>query len=254
MAIQKTEVIVLKTLPFRTSSLIVTFYSRHFGKLRGLVKGVRKENEMRAVLFELFTRLEIIFYEKTRSDLHLVSEASMLESFESLRSALEPITYASYFCELTDQLTEVHDPDESLFDLLQFCLRYLPSLSPKKLARLFEIKLLHAIGLLPQLESCLTCPPQASVPLERGFFSARQGSLFCGKCAGKFPEAVALNREPLAVMRYYHRHSLEESVKLSASARAEAELESLMQRILMEHLGKPLKSRTFLEKIKPALV
>ncbi|MGH7890395.1 MAG: DNA repair protein RecO, partial [Thermodesulfobacteriota bacterium] len=78
MAIQKTEAFVLKTQPFRSSSLIVTFFSRDFGKLRGVVKGVRREREMRGALYELFTHLEILFYEKTRSDLHLVSEASIL--------------------------------------------------------------------------------------------------------------------------------------------------------------------------------
>ena len=95
MAIQKTEAIVLKTQAFRSSSLILTFFSRDFGKVRGIAKGVRQEQERRSALYELFTRLEIIFYEKTRSDLHLVSEASFLESYEPIRLQLEAIAFAS---------------------------------------------------------------------------------------------------------------------------------------------------------------
>ena len=50
MAIQKTDAIVLKTQPFRSSSLIITFFTRSFGKLRGLAKGVRQENQTRFAL------------------------------------------------------------------------------------------------------------------------------------------------------------------------------------------------------------
>ena len=88
MAIQKTEAIVLKTQPFRSSSLIITFFTRDFGKIRGIAKGVRQENQTRAAVYELFTRLEIIYYEKLRSDLHLVSDAAILES---LRRTLESL-------------------------------------------------------------------------------------------------------------------------------------------------------------------
>ena len=250
MAIQKTEAFVLKTRPFRSSSLILTFFSRDFGKVRGIAKGVRQGEERRTALYELFTRLEIIFYEKTRSDLHLVSEGSLVESFEPLRSRLEPIGYASYFCELVDETTEVHDPHPRIFELLDFSFRYLPSLPGERLARLFEIKLLAEIGWLPYLEGCLICRNTA---LEKGFFSARQGALLCPRCASQSPDAGPLGREPLAVMRYYSRHDLEESLKLGITKQTETELKTVMESFLLERLGKLLKSRQFLAKIKPVL-
>ena len=247
--IQKTEAIVLKTLPFRSSSLIVTFYTEFFGKIRGLAKGVRGENEKRGMPFELFTRLEIIFYEKTRSDLHLVSDAVITEPYDSLRSNLESIAVASYFADLVDELTEVHDANEKIFTLLDFGYRYLASLPPKRVARLFETNLLAEIGWLPYLEACVQCGANA----EQGFFSARQGALVCAKCAPTFPEALPLSREALSILRYYTRHLLEESIKLGISRPAGAELEKLMDRFFLERLNRPLKTRQFLEKIKPVL-
>ena len=55
MSIHKTEALVLKTMPFRSSSLIVTFFTPHLGKVRGVVKGVHREGEIRQAGFELFT-------------------------------------------------------------------------------------------------------------------------------------------------------------------------------------------------------
>ena len=125
MAIQKTEAIVLRTLPFRSSSLIITFFTKSFGKLKGIAKGVRKERESRGATFELFTHLEIVFYEKIRSDLHLVSDAFIIDSNDTIRLSLDAITYASYFVELIDYLNEVHDPHPGIFDLLQFSLKFI---------------------------------------------------------------------------------------------------------------------------------
>ncbi len=251
MAIQKTEAIVLKTMPFRSTSLIITFFTRSFGKLRGLAKGVRQENQTRAAAFELFTGLEIIFYEKTRSELHLVSDTAILESYEALHAGLEGIAYASYFAELVDELCEVHDPHERIFDLLDFCYRYLASVPGRRLSHLFELKLFVEIGWLPYLNACLKCEASS---LESGFFSARQGALICPRCAGSVPDAKPISAETLAVMRYYTRHTLEESLKLGMTHQAEEDLDFHLQRFLTDRVTKPIKSKLFLQKIQPVLL
>ena len=250
MAIQKTEAFILKTQPFRSSSLIVTFFSRSFGKLRGLVKGVRREGEIRGAIYELFTHVEIVFYEKTRSDLHLVSDAAILESNDALRSQLSNIAYASYFSELVDIVSEVHDPHEKIFELLEFAFRYLRALPPERLTALFEIELLNEIGWLPYLDACLGCD---EVQFEAGFFSVRQGALFCPKCAPQFPDARPLKPEVLNTMRYYIHHDLEDCLKIQMSRQAHIDLEKLMEQFLLYRLGSPLKSKYFLQEIKIAL-
>lgn len=250
MAIQKTEAIVLKTIPLRSSSLIVTFFTKGFGKVRGVAKGVREERQNRSSLYELFTRLEIVFYEKTRTELHLISEASFIDTYEPLRTRLEPLTYASYFAELVDETTEVHDPHPEIFELLDFSFRYLASLPGERLSRLFEIKMLREIGWLPYLDGCVVCENSA---IEKGLFSARQGALVCEPCAKNFPDARPIGREALAIMRYYAKHDLEESLKYGVSKTAEDELTGVMNRFFLERLQKPFKSRQFLEKIRPII-
>lgn len=249
MAIQKSEAIVIKVFPFRSTSLIVTFFTKQFGKVRGLVKGVRQEGERGGAVYELFTNVEIVFYEKTRSDLHLISEAFILEPYNALHARLESISYASYFAELVDEVSEVQDPHEEIFTLLDFAYCYLAVVPGNRLARLFEIKLLSEVGWLPDFEECLNCK---KTHLERGFFSPRQGSMICLDCAPQFPDARPLNSEPLSVMRYYIHHDLDACLKLGMTKQTETELEAFMNRFLSERLHRPLKSGVFLSKIKQA--
>ncbi len=249
MAIHKTEAFVIKTQPFRSSSLIVTVFSQSFGKLRGVVKGVRKERELRGADYELFTHLEIVFYEKTRSDLHLISDAAILESNDGLRTRLPAIVYASYFSELVDSFFEVHESHPPVFELLKFAFRFLPSISEEKLSRLFEISLLREVGWVPYLDHCLKC----QTPLEQGFFSAVQGALFCANCARQHPDAKPIRAEALSVLRYYLDHPLEESIKLKMTQQTEHELGLLMERFLTFRFNTPLKTRSFLSQIQPLL-
>lgn len=247
MAIQKTEAIVLRTIPFRSTSLIVTFYTREFGKIKGIVKGVRQEGEMRGSLYELFSRIEIIYYEKLKSDLHLVSEGALLESYESLRMNLERIAYASYFVELVDELTELYDAHRPIFELLDFSFRYLSSIPFEKMSSLFEIRLLSEIGLLPYLEACLKC--EKAVP-ERGFFSIRQGGLLCRDCAKVVVDSKSIESDTLACMRYFVKHDLETSIKGSPSASTLSQFRTLIRHFIADRHPRPFKSLKFLERVK----
>lgn len=250
MSIHKTDALVLKTQPLRSSSLIVTFLTRHFGKLKGVVKGVRKERESRSAFYELFTGLEIVFYEKTKTDLHLISDAAVLDTNDHLRTRLNSIAYASYFSELSDSLLELHDPHEQVFELMQFCFRYLPSIDPERVSRIFETKLLHETGLLPYLDECLECQTPVSAS---GFFSVAQGAVLCSQCRVRIQDARPLSAEALAGLRFYARHEPAQCLKFRASQGAERELAGLMERFFLYRLGQPMKSRRFMGEIKAFL-
>ncbi|MFA7255883.1 MAG: DNA repair protein RecO [Candidatus Omnitrophota bacterium] len=250
MSIHKTEALVLKTLPFRSSSLIVTFFTPHLGKVRGVVKGVHREGEIRQAGYELFTHAEYIFYEKKRSDLHLISDATILESHHGLRDRLDGIAYASYFCELVDELTEVQDPHPKIFDLLKESFHFLPVIPPARLETVFVTQLLREMGWLPFLESCLEC---GAKPLEKGFFSIPHGALLCERCRAKDTAALPVGSAALAVLRAYSKDALEDCLRVSHSSLIESQIKTLITTFLNYRLGKVLKTRRFLDSIRTVL-
>lgn len=241
MAIQKAEAFVLRTHSFRSSSLVVTLYSKEFGKLKGVAKGVRKEALANPSSYEPFTLVEIVFYEKIRSDLHLISEVSILESFEGLRSNLEALAVAYYLAELVDQLTEPHDPHERIFGLLDFSFRHLPTLDPHFVTRFFEIQLLSEIGLLPNLEGCLGCGgPIAG----KFYFSARQGGLFCQNCRRNAPDAGMIDQETIRILKLLMgKPTFQESLPLESVGR-------FIDKFMAERLTKRPVTRRFLHQVR----
>ena len=251
MAIQKAEAFVLRSQPFRTSSLLVTTFTRPFGKIKGIAKGVVREGVARPSTFEPFSLLEIVFYEKLRSDLHLISEASILESYLPLRSNLESLATAYYLAELVDQLTEPHDPHDGIFELLQCSFQWLTSLSPFRVARFFEIRLLSEIGLLPYLGGCLSCEKENP---EKVYFSVRQGAIFCFDCRKKYPDARPISLSTLGRMRSFLSKDASKIIQGSGAEKDDGEIADIMARFLSDRLGKRLSTQRFLNQVRGLLV
>ena len=81
MAIQKSEAIVLRTRDFRETSLIVNFFTKDFGKMHGLIKGIRRTPQRYGGMPLNFSRNHIVFYEKPSRELNLVTQCDIEESF-----------------------------------------------------------------------------------------------------------------------------------------------------------------------------
>lgn len=174
MAIRKTEAIILRRQEVRETSLMLTGYSRALGKFQGLVKGVRGSRAAVPWYLEPLTLQAMVLYERRRSPWVLVSACDLLDGFEPVRRDLARAAYATYYLDLADSMTGLHDPHPGVFEALLSVLKGLesPSADPATLARFLEIHLLRAAGLLPKAEAfraLLTAPfsQAAALRLER---------------------------------------------------------------------------------------
>ena len=150
MAIQKTEAILLRRQEVRETSLILIAMTRDFGKIHGLVKGVRGARAAVPWYLEPLTLQAIVLYERRRSSVALISAFDLIDAFDPIRRDLAKISYASLFLDLVDGMTETGDPHPEIFDLLLHTLQALAStIDPRSLARSFEAHLLSLSGLLP---------------------------------------------------------------------------------------------------------
>ena len=71
MPIQKSEAIVLRRQPLRETSLILTFYTKDLGKIKGILRGVRgTRGQYGGGSFEILSHDELIFYDRKNSDRH----------------------------------------------------------------------------------------------------------------------------------------------------------------------------------------
>ncbi|MEA3328178.1 MAG: DNA repair protein RecO [Candidatus Omnitrophota bacterium] len=247
MAVRKTEAIVLRTRDFRETSLVVNFYTRDFGKITGLIKGVRATRKGYTTYPQLFSHNEIVFYEKVHSGLHVVSQCELKDFFPAIRENLRKTAYASYFIELIDETSLERDKNLAVFNLLLGSLCLLSAGDIKKVVHIFEIKLLELLGLMPVLGQCVYCNSSLK---EKVRFSPALGGLLCKQCFLKDTKAIDILKGTIASLGYLSKVSLEQAIRLKLTWKVEENLSRILKAFLDFHLDRPLKSVEFLRKIE----
>ncbi|MFC1666246.1 DNA repair protein RecO [Candidatus Omnitrophota bacterium] len=153
MTIQKTDAILLKKKDFRETSFILTFFTKDFGKVHGVLKGARGARARSTVNPLFFSISQIVYYEKKKSDFFIISQCETQEVFFNILKELDRVSVAYYILELIDVFTELGGCSEEIFENLTNSLRSLDSKKETNaIARLFEVRLLMAAGLWPGSE------------------------------------------------------------------------------------------------------
>jgi len=153
MDTERAEGIVLRRQTVTESSLIVTWYTREFGKLKTLAKGARRIKGPFQGKIDLFYRDEIVFLRSKRSDLHLLHDCFLEEAHARLRKSVESLTAASYVSDLVDLATEGEDPNEGIYELLATVLEALEVHQDGVLLIGCGFRLLAAAGWKPNWEA-----------------------------------------------------------------------------------------------------
>jgi len=252
MSIHKTEAIVLSRRPFRETSLIADFYTRDFGKISSILKGIREEPEKFASNIEPFSHNEIIFYKKTNSSLHLVSQADKKENFDLIRQSITRTGMASFMMELLGAVMPPEDKNEEVFDLTLSCLKELSlSHNPEKITTIYKIKMLALSGFKPHLDSCVIC---AQKVFAQSKFSISLGGLLCPRCYSKDVASRSIFRGTIASILHIERNDFKNNLNLGMNPQIKKELELVLNSFLNFHLERELKSQRVLNNLETSVV
>jgi DNA repair protein RecO (recombination protein O) len=140
----KTEGIILKRTNFGEADRILTVYTKHYGKIKALAKGVRKLTSRKGGNVELFNWVTMFLARGKNFD--ILTEVSTVNSFKAWRRDLKKVGLAYYFCELVDKLTPEGQANSTVFRLLGQFLGRINSEYGLKLVRDFEEALLDELG------------------------------------------------------------------------------------------------------------
>lgn len=156
MRAYKTEGVILKRLNYGEADKILTIFTRHYGKIRALAKGVRRITSRKGGNLELFNWV-ILFLAKGKN-LDIVTEAQVKDSFLGFRKDLKKVGVAYYFCELVDKLCPERQKNEKVFYFLIEGLRDLQKKFDDSnhwtaFVRAFEVRLLEELGFWPRGKS-----------------------------------------------------------------------------------------------------
>ncbi len=248
MSIQKTEVIVLKTTKLRETSLIVTFFSKDLGKFQALAKGVRQPGSPWAGLYEPLNRLEVVFYEKFRSDVHLATEAAGLDLRPQLRKDFKALSYGYYLTEVLENFANTGEADPAYWSAIEKAYGLLPTL-PLLVSLIFQLKFLHHAGFLPDLEGIESGSGGKGL-LSASFYETldpRSGTAHLSLLEKK---PALQNASLIQNLRYLLKEDWEKGLRLQMNAKDLEEGESLLATLVAAKLDKKLRSRRFLEELR----
>ncbi|MDP9291888.1 MAG: DNA repair protein RecO, partial [Verrucomicrobiota bacterium] len=143
-----TAAILLRRTRLSETSWIVTWLTRDCGKIKTVAKGARRPKSAFAGKLDLFFEAEIQFVRSKKSDLHILKELALSETFEGLRLSFPRLQLGSYFVALIELVTEPEHAAPELFELLVRALKYLSNGAPTKRALLhFESELSRLLGI-----------------------------------------------------------------------------------------------------------
>ena len=177
MTLLASDALILRTWPVNEADLVVSFFTRDYGKVKGVAKAALKSRKRFGGALEPMTLARAFFAERPRQEL------VRLDQLELLRSPLsDPVDYPraavlSFYAEVLEEALPDHDPQETVFRLLLAVLEQTTVDQPWMPLTYFSLWMTRLMGWLPELASCTACGERFA-PGEASFHPQSDG-LFC---------------------------------------------------------------------------
>jgi DNA repair protein RecO (recombination protein O) len=252
MSLEKANAIVIRAVEFSETSLVVTLFTREFGKLGALAKGARRLKSPFESALDLLALCRIVFLHKSSDSLDLLTEAKLLRRFRPAGKNLASLYAAYYVAELLNALTDEDDPQPELFDLADETLAGLAAgESVAKSTVRFELGTLRLLGQAPSLDACAECGTPVVVR-GRVAFGLLDGGVLCEKCRGGKTQVISVSAGVLKAMTLLADPDGQLWRRMDIPANCLGELRSLLNRYFTHLLGRRPKMHEYLRMLRNA--
>jgi DNA repair protein RecO (recombination protein O) len=224
--------IVLRTWRLGEADRIVNLLTERHGKVRAVVKGVRKTKSRFGGRLEPLVHVSLLFYEGRELD--IVTQADVVELFRPVREDLGRLAKALSLLEATDQVAQERHANARLFAMLLGALRALSAHDAPLLVPAYFLRLLSSEGFHPLLDECASCGERYGLVA----FDLTAGGVLCGSCAGR---DMSVSADGLDLLRRILGGDLGGALGV-APGPAVTEVERLATRAMEHHLERRLRS------------
>src|ERR1039458_2858234 len=177
MSVLTSEAVVLRTWPVQEADLIVSIFTRDYGRVKGGVKAARKSRTRFGGALEPMTVTRAWFAERPGQELVRLDQLEIVRSPLSRPVDQARITVLSFVAEVLDQALPDHDPQETVFRLLLAVLDQTTVEQPWMPLTYFSLWMTRLMGLLPDIAHCTACG--AALVAGETSFNMHGDGLFC---------------------------------------------------------------------------
>jgi len=243
--IPKTEGIVLRRIDFRETSRIATFFTKDYGKVKGVLKGIRKDSKKFGSNIDKFSVNDIVYYQYRNSDLHLISHCDLKNYFFPIRQDLKRSIAANYLLELVDIIMPPEEPNRKIYTLM---MNFLESLQTEKdinkLIFILQVKILILSGFQPHLDACVVSGKKVK---GKAKFSLKHGGLVSPDVKITDGPMTIISSGTIASILHIEKNSWKNCLKLGLTKTVQRESKYILNNFLVYHLGRKLKSERFIQ-------
>ncbi|MCG8591937.1 MAG: DNA repair protein RecO [Proteobacteria bacterium] len=249
-----TEALVLRSVDFGESDRIVHLLTRSGGRLTAMAKGARRSTKRFPGTLDFFNHLKAHLQVRGGQAMARLEQAVLVSSFEALRVDPSRFALAVYLLELLDRLAPERLPRadaERLFAFAGGALQAIARGRPgRRLQILLELRTLAAVGLRPELRSCVRC----GRPVEGGTvaFHVPEGGCLCAACGLRAEGALTLHLGTLRALDQALQLGLDRLERLALGEVAEREGALLVRRFQRFHTGLELRSEPVVDRLLAA--
>jgi DNA repair protein RecO (recombination protein O) len=201
MSVLTSEAVVLRTWPVHEADLLVSFFTRDYGRLKGMAKAAQKSRKRFGGALEPMTLARAWFAERPRQELVRLDQLEILRSPLSTAVDQTRMAVLSFYAEVIDEALPERDPQATVFRLLASVLEQTSAVKseivqPWMALTYFSLWMTRLMGLLPDIAHCMVCGDTLSEGEVR--FNAYADGLFCGLHANGSGSALSADSWQLA--------------------------------------------------------
>ena len=244
MALRESEAIVLRSYPLREADLLVTFFTRGEGKVRGVARSAKKSKRRFGGALEPLTYVRAFYDVRERQELARLDSCEVLESPMASEVSYARAVALGHIAELLDELLPDREANDAIFRLTLSVLHVLTGPDVWMPITYFELWLTRLVGFLPELTECTVCG--RSLNGSRAYFHALADGLMCPD--DKRPASSEISVESRALAAQMFRAPVESFAGIPWPKAQAADLRKFLMQILQRQLEKKLVTAGMLEK------
>jgi DNA repair protein RecO (recombination protein O) len=273
--LKESEALILRSYPLREADLLVSFFTRSEGKVRGVARSAKKSRRRFGGALEPLTYVHAFWDDRERHEL------ARLDSCDVLSSPLsDPIDFAraaalAHVAEVLDELLPDREANDAIFRLAIATLPHLRVVDchPERSEgsafcsaiwmplTYFDLWITRLTGLLPELATCIACG--TSLDGSKAFFHPLADGLLCANdrrlgltqasAAPRAALAGSATLEMSAASRALAAQMLSSSIDkfavIAGPADRARDLRRFLTQLIERHIEKRLATVKMLEKL-----
>lgn len=257
--------IILRRINATSGRKMLSIFTQKYGKISAGTSISEKSSKGKATLS--LNRFTYGRYEIFRSrDFYNVNSGEVVKSFFRIGEDPDKYFAASFALELTDKALPEELPQPKLLNELVDFLGTLEDRSKGfiTLVIAYEIKLLDAVGMLPNLDECVVCGSKPDDAKRLRYFSVEDGGMICDECMRKIEQEIAQNSKSKAKPRLIYslkfdivniiKYFSKRPISAFGNIMLDAETEEELYKILREYISYHMDVGTLKSELYPSIV